>query len=403
MNTKRNAVLIAIALALAMSGPTKADIVSLATGAASGGEKSAHDQKWDQRNQQTGDAATRHQDANWSVTYNWSSAPTAGANTSTMVKDAYTGYGTGVRSEDWLKIRTAVETSMRLIGSKKIDGNLNTFTENLDGQTFTVMADGKTGNSQFDGGHHYLGTTQKVGGNDYMNLMAAAEYYDANDRSMQNGFGQLVREGSQAKVMTSSIGKTDYSAYHRYDDATKSWIEASDSFFVAGNAQYESNTGISDVAAGLYSFTNGFVVDAAFGFINGYISVLGVFEGIYINGIKLDESLYWMSENLLANGNDFMGSWDIEIDLAALDMLNEDGNNNISFLIDFVPDAITGNGNSWNHGIGAFVGDVALNTDSIRNGDTNNSTTMTPEPATALLLGGGLLGLAFARFFRRKR
>ncbi|MGL6195074.1 MAG: hypothetical protein ACRC2T_09670 [Thermoguttaceae bacterium] len=394
-----------VVVALLLTTQLRAEYTSLATGLATGGKNSAHDPDANYRNSKTGDNLTRGQDANRNVTITWDPNYAVSETGTSNTKKAYTNYSDTSRSNEWKQNRKAVETSLKVQGTKALDGNQGSFSATVDGKPFFMVKEGR-----YDGAHYYVGSTTSVGGNAQTNYTAAADVLKSNDRSMSNGYQQLVRDGSDAQVLTSTISENQFSRYFSYDDDAKTFVKASNIFdAVSGTAEVSKNTGIQTVMAGLYAFTNSFKYDAStseFGFMNGYISVIGVLEGIYINGNLLDESMYWMGKNTIDSNYAYMGSWDFELDFAALmeqGYLNEDGNNNISFMVDYVPEAVAGIGDSWNHGIGAFVADIGLNTESIQVTESGTDPAATPEPATALILGATLIGLPFARRFGKKQ
>jgi hypothetical protein len=174
--------------------------------------------------------------------------------------------------------------------------------------------------------------------------------------------------------------------------------------------------GFTAVQSGVVAFTTGFTKDAntaAFDYVNGTFAVLGELLGIYLNGTLLDTSLYFLSDDMLNANYAYASQYQFELDLNNVDELLVSGNNNISFMLLGIPLEYTGvDSHIYNDSMSFihFSADVYQNTVSLlsgggdgNDGEGGDSDGTTPEPATMLIFGIGLVGLGLRKKFTNKK
>jgi hypothetical protein len=206
---------------------------------------------------------------------------------------------------------------------------------------------------------------------------------------------QMFRNGTltATNIISSSASPVDESVLHN-------WVYNASTDTFTSNSTIPSN-GVGDHNTGIFAFVTSFSYDTneVYGYLNGWFSELGEFLGVYVNGVKLGDDYLKLSSDYLASNH--FASYDMEIDLDKLyaDGLLSVGNNNIAFVTDSIlPEYSGGTYYDGNDGLVAFASGLNKNSDSIFPANPT-----TPEPATLLILGAGLIGLGIRRKFSAKK
>ncbi|MDR2117336.1 MAG: PEP-CTERM sorting domain-containing protein [Planctomycetaceae bacterium] len=229
-----------------------------------------------------------------------------------------------------------------------------------------------------------------------------ADSYARDSNEAKSGYNQLIREGATASALSYDSSAAADSGYESESASAHTWNynAATDSWT---GTNKDGNT-LDDHGMGIYAFVTGFAYDPAstLEYLNGWFSVLGNLEDVLINGKSLLESdYYWMSEDV--NDSQWFDSYDFELNLEQLftDGLIENGNNNIAFIVDSYPAEILLGVDKFtdkNDSLIGFAADI-WKTDT---STTNVNPAATPEPATLLIFGLGLIGLGLRRRFIKK-
>lgn len=210
----------------------------------------------------------------------------------------------------------------------------------------------------------------------------------------------MFRTGQSGTILTSFASPTHETVEHNwiYDKVADKFTSDATSI----QTGKKDVTGIGDHNTGLFAFVTGFTYDpnATYQYLNGWFSELGNLVGIYVNGVELSGEFIRKSDDYL--NSKFFGNFDMEIDLAALfeKGILSVGNNNLAFVIDSIlPEYYEGTYYDGNDGLVAFVSGLNMNTESI----FNDNPAPTPEPATLLIFGAGLVGLGIRRKLMSKK
>lgn len=232
----------------------------------------------------------------------------------------------------------------------------------------------------------------------------------ANITSMMTPNGQ-----NGARIITSS-------AWHdiKVNEGERDWkysginsTSKKEGFINSGSST--ARDGVGGVVAGIYTFVKGFDIDTnnVYENIDGWFSVLGTFVGIYLNGVELTPDYMTLSQ--ATKDSTFFGSYKMSIDLAKLMSagLLSNGNNNLAFMIDATPLEYIANTvvqpQIYHAGADTLVGfssnmNVNYNSRSTQpTQPTQPAPSATPEPATLLIFGMGMIGLGLRRKFMGKK
>ncbi|MDR2706818.1 MAG: PEP-CTERM sorting domain-containing protein [Planctomycetaceae bacterium] len=228
-------------------------------------------------------------------------------------------------------------------------------------------------------------------------------YGSSADLFAQDGIGMTTGGLSNFSVNGAGVLTTYGGGY--FDEAGQYRYNKDNSIDYINHSDFETS-GFTGVQSGLVAFTTGFEMATGFNYINGTFAILGELMGIYLNGTLLDSDLYHLSSNTEGLSYALDGRYSLEIDLTNdfIASLLTEGNNNLSFAILGVPHNFTGvDSYAYNSAMSFinFSADIMQNTESML-GNGNNSNPTTPEPATLLIFGIGLTGLAMRRQFVRK-
>jgi hypothetical protein len=235
---------------------------------------------------------------------------------------------------------------------------------------------------------------------------AGVVYGSSADLFDPNGIGMTAGGLSNFAVNSAGVLTTYGGGY--FDEAGQYRYNKDNSIDYIGHSDFETE-GFTGVQSGLVAFTTGFEMATGFDYINGTFAVMGELMGIYLNGTLLDSNLYHLSNNTEGLSYALDGRYNLEIDLTnnfIASLLSAD-NNNLSFAVLGVPHSLTGVDSYMYKDSMSFINfsaDIAQNTESTWNSNAaGDSNPTTPEPATLLIFGIGLTGLALRRQFVKKR
>ncbi|MDR1053940.1 MAG: PEP-CTERM sorting domain-containing protein [Planctomycetaceae bacterium] len=213
---------------------------------------------------------------------------------------------------------------------------------------------------------------------------------------------QMFRNGdlSPTNIIASSASNKAESVDHNW-----TYNSVTDTFTSEAK---KTSTGIGDHDIGIYAFVTTFNYNSndIYQYLNGWFSELGDLVGIYVNGFELTSDYLKMTSDYLDSR--FFASYDMEIDLEKLynnGRLN-DGNNNVSFVLSTIlPEFYEGTYYDGNDGLLAFASGLNKNSESIFPVDPPPPPPppSTPEPATLLILGAGLVGLGIRKRLSAKK
>ncbi|MDR2706200.1 MAG: PEP-CTERM sorting domain-containing protein [Planctomycetaceae bacterium] len=234
---------------------------------------------------------------------------------------------------------------------------------------------------------------------------AGVVYGSTADLFAQDGIGMTAGGLSNFAVNGAGVLTTYGGGY--FDEAGQYHYNKDKSIDYIGHDDLKTD-GFTGVQSGLAAFTTGFEMATGFNYINGTFAILGELMGIYLNGTLLDDNLYHLSKNTDGLSYAYDGRYDLEIDLTNdfIASLLKNGNNNLSFAVLGVPHDIAGVDSFLYNDSMSFINisaDIMQNTESTWGKGGDNTNPVVPEPATMLIFGIGLTGLALRRQFVRKK
>ncbi|MDR2643804.1 MAG: PEP-CTERM sorting domain-containing protein [Planctomycetaceae bacterium] len=234
---------------------------------------------------------------------------------------------------------------------------------------------------------------------------AGTVYGSTSDLLAPNGIGMTAGGLSNFSVNGAGVITTYGGGY--FDEAGQYTYNPDNSISYIGHDDFET-IGFMPVQSGIVAFSTGFTSDSTtqeFNYINGTFSVLGELLGIYLNGVLLDASQYFLSDDMINSGYDYAGLYNFELDLSTVEDLLVSGNNNISFMVLGIPHSYTETDSYLYNESMAFINlsaDIYQNTQSIIT-QSNTEPATTPEPATLLIFGIGLVGLGLRKRLMDKK